>query len=167
MSPFSTHHLIWVNYKLLSQLFPLIYRAFPYLNSVRHFQALNCVVGNFLLFCSTVLEKINLKSYRHDSFAYFNNAHFHIYFSLELTILWLNKITFLSYYGFTKNNNINIQHNIYYSYISEFLLCYNIVYLIILPFYMNCSTIRHGQIHWKNLQKQSISTLNLVTQVTR
>ena len=47
MFPFSTNHLIWVNYKVVSQLFDLIYMVFSYLNSVWHFQALNCVVINF------------------------------------------------------------------------------------------------------------------------
>ena len=41
--------------------------------------------------------------------------------------------------------NSNIHHNIYYSYISEFRFCYNIVFFIILPFYIICSTIFHGQ----------------------
>ena len=36
--------------------------------------------------------------------------------------------------GYTYDNNTNIQHNVYYLYISEFRFCYNIVYLIILPF---------------------------------
>ena len=40
MFPFSTDHLIWVNYKVLSQLFQLIYMVFSYLNSVWHFSVI-------------------------------------------------------------------------------------------------------------------------------
>ena len=32
-------------------------------------------------------------------FAFFNNAHFHIYFSWELMILWVNKMLYSSKYG--------------------------------------------------------------------
>ena len=36
-SPFSTCHIIWVNYKVGSQSFQLIYLSLSYLNGVRHF----------------------------------------------------------------------------------------------------------------------------------
>ena len=39
-SRFSTRHLIWVNYKILSQLFQPIYLEFSYLNSVQHFSGI-------------------------------------------------------------------------------------------------------------------------------
>ena len=40
-SPFSTRHLIWVKYKVLIQLYQLIFLSFSYLNSARH----NLVIG--------------------------------------------------------------------------------------------------------------------------
>ena len=95
MSPFSVRHLILVKFKVWSQLYQLIYLAFSYLKIVYEIVlALNCVVSNFIFF--TVPEKINLKFFRYDFFAFFNNAHFDIYFSWEITILWLNKIISLS-----------------------------------------------------------------------
>ena len=39
-SPFSTHHLIWLKYKGVSQIFQLIYMVFSYLNSVWHFSVI-------------------------------------------------------------------------------------------------------------------------------
>ena len=74
---FSTRYLIWVNNKVVRQKFQLIYLAFSYLNSVRHFQALNCVVNT----PKTSPEKINLQLFCYELLAFFNNAHFHIYFS--------------------------------------------------------------------------------------
>ena len=94
-SPFSTHHLILVNYKVVSQFFQLVFLSFSYLNSVQHFSVVELCRENFLLF-STVSEKINLQFFAMDFLAFFNNAHFHIYLSWELTILWLNKIISLS-----------------------------------------------------------------------
>ena len=35
-SPFSTHDIIWVNYKIVSQLFQLILLSFSYLKIARH-----------------------------------------------------------------------------------------------------------------------------------
>ena len=39
-SHFSTRHIILVNYKVVSQLFQLIFLSFSYLNSVRHFSVI-------------------------------------------------------------------------------------------------------------------------------
>ena len=86
--PLSTRHLIWVNYKVVSQLFQLIYLKFSYSNSVRHFQALNCVVS-----------KNNLRFQRKSTYSFFAMdflAFSIIHFFWELTIFWLNKIIPLS-----------------------------------------------------------------------
>ena len=73
-SSFSTRHLIWGKLKFVSQLFQLIYLAFSYLNSVRHFQALNCVVSIFYFF-STVPEKINVQFFLPWIFLIFSIMH--------------------------------------------------------------------------------------------
>ena len=49
-SPFYTHHLIRVNYKVVSKLFQLIYLEFSYLNSVRHFSCIELCREKLLLF---------------------------------------------------------------------------------------------------------------------
>ena len=59
-----------------------------------------------------------------------------------------------------------MHHNIYYLYISEFLIYYNIVFFILLPFYIICSIICRGKRHRTNLQTWSIPTLNFFTQDT-
>ena len=86
------------------------------------FQALNCGVSKLFLNSS---RENQLTVFSLWIFLIFNNAHFHIYFSWELTILWLNQIISLSKSRSYKNNNSNMHHNIYYSYISEFWFCYN------------------------------------------
>ena len=77
-SPFSTHHLIWVNYKVVSQLFQLIYLVFSYLNRVQHISGIELCQEQFF---SMVPEKINLQLFCYGFSCFFNNAHFHIYFS--------------------------------------------------------------------------------------
>ena len=76
-SPFSTRHLIFLNYTYVSQLFQLIYLSFSYFNSVRHFSPIE--LCRDLLFSFTVSEKINLQFFAMDFLASFNNAHFNIY----------------------------------------------------------------------------------------
>ena len=50
--PFSTRHLIWVNDKVVSQLFQPIYLSFLYLNSVGHNLVIElcCALKTFLIF---------------------------------------------------------------------------------------------------------------------
>ena len=91
MSPFSTRHIIWVKYKVANQLSRPIYLSFSYLNSARHFSVIELCRGPlFINFCCTVLEKIDLQFFA-VFFAFFYCADFHIYFSRELTFLWINK----------------------------------------------------------------------------
>ena len=52
------------------------------------------------------------------------------------------------------------------AFISEFRFCYNILYCIILPFYIFLFKIHRGERHWTNLQTQSIPTLKFVNQGT-
>ena len=51
-SLFSTRHLIWVNYKFISQLFQLIYISFLYSNSVRHFLGIELCREQFVFYSS-------------------------------------------------------------------------------------------------------------------
>ena len=85
-----------------------------------------------------------------------NNVDFHIYFSRELTFLWQNKIISLSKWGSQKI--INIHHNIYHSYFSEFQFCYNVSYVFLILYYFYFYLIlvmgkdigiiyKHGQSH--------------------
>ena len=95
--PFSTRHLIWVKWKVLSQLFQLIYLLFLYLNSVRHFSVIEFCREQFAYFIfSRFQRKSTYSFFAMDLLAFFNNTHFHIYFSWELTIFWINNIISLS-----------------------------------------------------------------------
>ena len=115
--PFSTRHLIWLNYKVVSQLFQLIYLAFSYLNIVRHFPGTELCRDNFISLFSTVLEKINLHFFAMDFLAFFNNAHFNIYFSWELTILWLTTYSLVIHQkqiiAFQPFQHLIIIHNVF------------------------------------------------------
>ena len=109
--------------------------------------------------------KTNLKLSRYWFFDFFNNALFHIYFSRELTILWLSKIRSYCKYGLYKTINNNIHPNIYYLYISEFRFYCNILYCIILPFYILKSQFIMGK-DIGRIKKNSIPPTNFVNQGT-
>ena len=84
--PFSTLHIIWVNCKYLSQSSQPMSLLFSYLDSVRH-----------SLFIELCREQVFLYGSRENQpkvfslwfFTFFNNTHFHIDFTWNLTILWL------------------------------------------------------------------------------
>ena len=59
--------------KIVSQIFQLIYLSFSYLNSVRHFLGIE-------LCCEQIYSKSTFSFFALDFLAFFNNAHFHIYF---------------------------------------------------------------------------------------
>ena len=72
-SHFSTHYLIWVNYKVVSLLYQPIFLSFSYLNSARYFSVTELCRELFyfiLFFVFTVLEKIDLQFFRYLSFAF-------------------------------------------------------------------------------------------------
>ena len=94
-SPFYTRHLIWANYKVASQLFKLIYLEFSYLNNVRHFSGIELCHEQKNL---RLQRKSTYSFFAMDFLAFFNNAHFHIYFSWELTFFCKPLFTYGYYY---------------------------------------------------------------------
>ena len=78
----------------LSQLYQPIYLSFSYLNSVRHNLVIELCREQFFSFF-TVPEKIIWSFF--GMVLFLNNALFHHYFSLELTILCLTKIISLGF----------------------------------------------------------------------
>ena len=81
-SPFSTRHLIWVNYEVLSQLFQPRALLFSYLNSARHNSVIELCPEQFFDFFYVVLEKNNLKFFAM-VFLLFSIMHFFTFISTE------------------------------------------------------------------------------------
>ena len=109
------------------------------------FQSFNCVVSFFIYFCFAVLEKTNLQFFRCWFFYFFNIAYFHVYFSRDLTFLWLNKTISKGNRSLTKK--INIHPNIYYSYFPNFnsvIILFSYIFLIFIILIL--STIFHGPV---------------------
>ena len=95
-SPFSTCHLIWVNYKVLSELSQPISLSNSHLNSARHNLVIEFCREKFIYLFFYGSRENQLEVFLLCLFCFFNNAHSQIYFFWELTILWLNQIIPLS-----------------------------------------------------------------------
>ena len=94
-APFSINHLIWVNYKILSQLFQPIFLSCLYLHSARHISVIElCREPILFNFGVQFYRKVTYSYYAIDFF--FNDVDFHIYLFREFTLFWLNKSTSLS-----------------------------------------------------------------------
>ena len=120
-SPFSIRHIIWVNYKVLSQLSQPIYLEFSYLNILRHFSDVElCREPFYFFWFHGFIENRLPVLFAIDFLAFFNNVDCYIYLFRYLKILWLNKSISLSKSGSHQISNINIHQNIYYSFFSSF-----------------------------------------------
>ena len=92
MSPFSTNHLIRVNYKVVSQLSQLIILSFLYLNSARYNSVIElCRALKIFHFCLRLLIKLTYSFVAIELLDFFINAKLHFYCSRELSVFELKK----------------------------------------------------------------------------
>ena len=87
--PFSTSHLIWVNYKVVSQLSQPVFVSFLYLNSGRHNLVIElCRALNIYIF-SRLFNKSTCSFVAIELLAFLKNEKFRFYWSRELSICGL------------------------------------------------------------------------------
>ena len=90
-SPFSSHHLISVNYKVVSQLSQSISLSFSYLNIARHNLVIElCRALKIFYFCSGLFIKLTCSFYLLNYWL-FQNCKITFYCSRELSVFGLKE----------------------------------------------------------------------------
>ena len=116
-----------------------MYLTFSYLKFESLFPGIKLCIEKFFIDIFSRFQRKSIEIFcAVNCFALFDNAYSHIYFSWELTILWLNKIIFVRIQAFYIKKRvtyiiifiIRIIHNVYFVIILCFsLYCYFILFV--------------------------------------